>query len=397
MTLSNHKIPQVASKTACTACMACIDSCNHNALSYDIDKNGFFSIKVNTQQCIGCGACTKHCPVLNVTPNENKHYLECFSAWSNDDKLRERSASGGGFIAIAMEIIKQGGIVYGAVIDGLAVKHKRIEYADELHLLQGSKYQPSILAGIYKSVRSDLNAGRLVLFSGLGCQVAGLYSFLGKGKNYDNLFTIDTICGGVSTMLPIINLNRENKYTSIISFRDKEHGWQSRGFKYQLKMLATDGQIVNLSDQNMVIRAFCNKIGKRDSCLDCSFSGIHRMSDCTIGDFWGIEIDEKEERKGVSALLVHSERFSVFVRSCNITLNRVDWEKIATSNPCLYFNHFPIIRHFISRKLFLRALKKGKDKQATMILESFITKLETKIYNCIQLKRKQNTLSKLVK
>ena len=46
----------------------------------------------------------------------------------------------------------------------------------------------------YKSLKADLMSGKLVLFSGTGCQVNGLKSFL--GKEYENLICVDVICHG---------------------------------------------------------------------------------------------------------------------------------------------------------------------------------------------------------
>lgn len=393
---SNHNYPKLASASTCTACMTCIDSCNHGAISYYVDKLGFFKIKIDSEKCISCGLCSKRCPIINKKPVEKNSYLECFSAWCNDEALRSRSASGGVFAAVAMEVLQRGGVVYGASIDGLDIRHIRINQTSDLYKLQGSKYQPSILTGMYKSVRADLKSGLLVLFSGLGCQIAGLYSFLGN-ITYENLITIDTICGGVASMLPMINLRNKKKYSSILSFRDKDNGWKSRGFEYSLKMQTTKGSIEKLPANNMVLRTFSSKIGKRASCLNCSFSGIHRQSDCTIGDFWGIDINTKEEEKGVSALLVHSSRFMDLLKASNVTINSVNWHDIALNNPCLYFSKSPAIQYFISRKFFLRALLKENYKHAAMILDNPILSIESKIYNRFITKKKQIFLKKYIK
>lgn len=386
---------KLATKSTCTACMVCIDSCSHQVLSYKIDADGFFEIVADSEKCVNCGLCTKHCPVLNIPPIKNI-YLKSYSAWSSNDDLRSKSASGGAFAAIASEFIQKGGVVYGAAIDGLEVRHRRIESLGELSFLQGSKYQPSILTDMYRLVRKDVKSGRLVLFSGLGCQVNGLLSFLGNVL-YDNLYTIDNICGGVATMLPMLRLKKDGKYTSILSFRDKEGGWKSKGFQYQLKMRNVKGNVENLSSDNLVIKTFCSKLGKRSSCLDCQFNGVHRASDCTIGDFWGIECTQKEEEKGVSALLVHSKRFSDLLETCEIIMNPVQWTDIAPRNPNLYFSHIPAVRRFISRKILFHALRTENDKLAQKILADSLFSIESKIYNRYIIKQKQLFYSELIK
>lgn len=141
----------------------------------------------------------------------------------------------------------------------------------------------------------------------------------------------------------------------------------------------------------------CSKLGKRSSCLDCLFNGIHRFSDCTIGDFWGVNSDEKEEYKGISALLVHSEKFSELLKSCDMKLKLVDWKDMASDNPNLYFSHSPLVRHFISRKIFLFALRKGNNKLAAAVIDSPLLSLEMKLYNHLQTKQKQKKLLKLIK
>lgn len=40
-----------------------------------------------------------------------------------------------------------------------------------------------------------MNSGRIVLFSGTGCQNNGLKNYL--GKDYENLYCIDVVCHGV--------------------------------------------------------------------------------------------------------------------------------------------------------------------------------------------------------
>ena len=57
---------------------------------------------------------------------------------------------------------------------------------DNIAQLRGSKYFQANIGDTFKNVKRDLLNGKKVLFSGTGCQINGLYLFL--GKDYQNLF-----------------------------------------------------------------------------------------------------------------------------------------------------------------------------------------------------------------
>lgn len=364
----HNSISSFAKSCDCTSCMLCIDTCHYNAINYMIDNNGFYRICVNDDLCIGCGSCRNSCPGINKNIYNESALAKTFAAWNNDELQRKHSASGGVFAAIATYIIQQKGIVYGAAIDGFSVRHIRIDKLSDLCLLQNSKYQHSVTVGIYQQVKEDLKNGKLVLFSGLGCQVAALYAYLNK-QQYDNLYTLDTICGGLSSMLPMLSLACSNKYDSIISFRDKSNGWKSKGFKYRLKMMGINGFEKDLGSDNLVLKCFSAKITKRSSCLNCRFVGFKRKSDCTIGDFWG-DIDFiQQHSRGLSSIIVHSQRMLQLLRKVNITMCEVAIEKVAQNNPNIYFGKFKGVRCLLSRHLALFFLRIGLERYARPLVD----------------------------
>lgn len=344
----------------CTGCMACVDTCGRNALTVEIDKNGYFNIAIDKNKCVDCGACAKTCPILHTDKIRQKgsDVSYPFAAWNTDSEIREVSASGGAFSALATNIIKNSGVVYGAVLDGFSVKHKRATTLEELIAMFGSKYQHSDMRGCYRQVLCDLKAGKTVLFSGMACQVAGLMQFLGN-IDTSNLYTVDTICGGISTMLPMIQLSASGFYTGIQSFRDKENGWKSRGFKYSLKMACNDGGVENLGLDNLVLNTFSSKLLKRSSCLDCHFTGNDRYSDCTIGDFWGDVRFKEEHDNGVSVMVLHNDRMHNLLESSSIKLTPIRWSDFIPFNYNYIWTKYPLIRHFISRRFALFAMRNG--------------------------------------
>lgn len=356
---------KLAPQKDCTACMACIDSCKREALSSYIDSDGYYQIRLDEKLCVDCGLCTKTCPII-TRPQKIIKNSTPYAAWCTDKNLRRQSASGGAFSAIAKTILEERGVVYGAVIDGFEIRHRRIERIEDLPLLLGSKYQQSVMSETYRRIRQDLKEGRKVLFCGMACQVAALKSFL--HNNTEHLYTIDTICGGLSTMLPMLQLKQSSRYTGIKSFRDKENGWQSKGFRYALKMKKKDGSIEDLGLGNLVLNTFSSKLLKRSSCLDCQFTGNNRQSDCTIGDFWGDEKFKEQHKEGLSVLVVHNERILSLLKKTNISITPIRFEDFIHSNHNYYWTHYPQIRHFLSRKRALAAMRNGKNGIAAHLM-----------------------------
>lgn len=367
----------------CTACMACVDSCRHKALSVSVDSNGFFKINFNEKNCVECGACRRICTVINKA-DINKDSITLskpFAAWCTDGPLRAKSASGGAFAAIAKAFLGKGAIVYGAAIDGLGVSHRRVDKIEDLPLLLGSKYQHSKMEGVFVQIRKDLTEGRIVLFCGLSCQTVAVMNYVGE-KLKDKLYTIDTICGGVSTMLPIIQISKRNGFSGILSFRNKDDGWKSVGYQYDLKMISHDGNTVDLGADNLILRCFRNKFTKRASCLDCQFNGFHRPSDATIGDFWGDTRFREQHEQGLSVLVVHSQRLNDVIQNSSLHIEPISWQELVKFNPNVYWSHHPYILNTYTRKRIFRKLCAGNEDSVVRIFEgSLIKRLEDRIFH----------------
>ena len=357
---------KLAPTSKCSACMACIDACSHRVLDAILDEqSGFFKIKaVNIDACTNCGLCTKSCPIL--TPPQRQKIISSLAVWTINDDLRRKCASGGAFGAMASQIIEGGGVAVGATIKGFDIIHSTAETASDLIPLLGSKYQHSDTRGIYRIVRHLLIQGRMVLFSGLSCQVAGLKAFLGD-KPYPNLITVDTICGGLSTMLPMLALKNSGKYTAIASFRDKENGWRAQGFKYALKMQCSDGFIENLGLDNPVLNTFSSKLLKRANCLNCQFNGAERVADITIGDFWADTTNRDQHAKGLSVAIVRSQKALELVHE-SLQSRQTTIDAIVAGNPNLLGGRYPLVKYIPTRNKALKLQKEQRFAEAQHLM-----------------------------
>lgn len=103
-------------KDLCSGCSACCNGCKFDAISMELDEEGFYFPRIDKEKCVECGACIKVCQVENAAKTSGNK-AECYSAWAKDEKLRMESSSGGMFSLLADYIKDNNGEVYGAVFD----------------------------------------------------------------------------------------------------------------------------------------------------------------------------------------------------------------------------------------------------------------------------------------
>lgn len=292
----------------CSGCGACYSVCPAQAILMKTDEMGFFYPEISKEKCIKCGLCQKVCK----TKRTYKYTVEqrFFGVKLVNEKERARSRSGGLFYALSSEILSKGGSVYGAGYDGeFLVEHKRVITRKECKKLQGVKYVQSPSWKIYQYVAKDLEHGMKVLFSGTPCQVNGLIGFLEQRKiNMDLLFTCDNVCHGVPSpliwkeYLEYLKKKRGKKIKKV-DFRNKEFGWNS----HVESIWYEDGSV---DHNDYFARLFWKNLMLRPSCYLCPYASLHRVSDITMGDFWGIDKTDSEfaDTKGVSLCIVNSQK-----------------------------------------------------------------------------------------
>lgn len=300
---------QIKRKKDCCGCRACAQICPRDCITMQEDAEGFLYPKMEENLCIQCGLCETVCPVWNRVETQKKS-PKTYAAYNLDERVRLNSSSGGIFTLLAEEALARKGVVYGAAMDGSYVRHIRVTEHEMLPLLQGSKYVQSDIGNCFALAEQDLKKGKTVLFTGTPCQIEGLKAFL--RQEYESLICMDIICHGVPS--PMV----WQKYVSCretaagakmesMSFRRKENGWKSCEVMFRFVNGKT---YVCEVGKEPFMRVFLHDLCLRPSCYQCKFKNLHRVSDLTVADFWGIEevCPEMDDNKGTSLLIVHSER-----------------------------------------------------------------------------------------
>lgn len=303
---------EIIDKKHCTGCGACFTSCAHFAISMRYDEEGFEYPVINQDTCVDCGLCQKNCPVIHFDLEKRMTYSNVqqgFAARNRDLSQRMNSSSGSIFPPIAEWILENGGIVIGTAYDeNFNTKHLIVENREELYLLQGSKYLQCKADDLtFKRVRDELRKNRMVLYSGMACQVEGLKSYL--QKEYENLYTIDLICMGIpSPKVWQIYLKTFFKGEKIrhVNFKEKSVGWNSFCF-----YIETDKQTFKENGmENLYLQSMFRSWNMRLSCFNCPFKNAERISDFTLADCWGAykQLPEINDNKGLSSVIVHSKK-----------------------------------------------------------------------------------------
>ena len=223
-----------------------------------------------------------------------------YACYNKDKDVRLSSSSGAVFSSLAEYVLNKNGIVYGVAMSEDCYSAEFIAVTDRSGLtkLRGSKYLQAKVGDTFKKAKVELQAGKLVLFTGTGCQVNGLKNFL--GKDYDNLICMDVICHGAPS--PALwkeyaqyQEKKSGGKLKGINFRCKDESWTDFGLKEVLEDIPEDSvkRLYIPKDKDPYMQMFLRDYCLRPSCYEC-VAKKEKMSDITIGDFWGIELVDEE-------------------------------------------------------------------------------------------------------
>lgn len=306
------------SPDACTGCGMCSAICQSVAIQMLKDAHGFLYPAVDDVRCTDCGLCARRCPVS--TPPKTSTHTDVLAGYAKAEALLHESSSGAIFPVLAAEIIRRGGIVFGAALDqNFDVVHTTAESMTELAVLCSSKYvQSRISTACYAQVKTELSKGRLVYFSGTPCQIAALKSYL--GQEYETLITQDIACHSVPAPMVWRNYMAELELRNggklkAFSFRWKAADWE----RYQIHAAFDNGkEFSQPAAENPYQCGFIKGLYSRNSCFSCQFKGVERCSDITLADFWGVKSIQPEayNERGTSLIMLHSKKGRKLLESC---------------------------------------------------------------------------------
>lgn len=286
----------VCKQDMCAGCMACISVCSQDAITIK-DSYRAYNAVIDGAKCIHCDRCHTVCP--NNDAPEKREPIAWYQGFAKDQGVRAAASSGGLATALAVDFVAQGGVCCACLFENGAFGFGFAETVEEVKRFAGSKYVKSNPDGIYGKVQNYLKAGTPVLFIGLPCQVAALKK---RVKQQELLYTVDLICHGTPSPKLLAQYMKERGMDLAdmkeIKFREKENWYISDGKR----------DILQPSVRGEYTLAFLRSIDYTENCYDCAYASTARVSDITLGDSWGSDLPEEEQRKGLSLILCQSEK-----------------------------------------------------------------------------------------
>lgn len=315
---------------SCCGCAACAACCKKDAISMIQDEEGFVYPKIDLNKCTHCGLCRKICSfkkaqgcrvAIDEPINEN---VKVYVGRNCNSEIVEKSRSGGVFTALSDVVLREGGGIYGVIVDdNLEVVHTCAHSFEGRDRMRGSKYVQSRLdVPIYRDVLQKAKKGDMILFVGTSCQVAAVKSFI---SGYDeNIFFVDIVCHGVVS--PLIYkkyleyISKENNSRiRTIDFRNKaKYGWKDH---VETVFFEDEKSLDTVILRNI----FYSLNATRPACSKCPYKSQYHPGDITIADCWGVEsvAPEYADNQGCSLIFINTEKGKSLFSRCEGSMNVV--------------------------------------------------------------------------
>ena len=332
-----HDTIELVSTDRCYGCRACAETCPKQCIEMRENAEGFFYPHLDADACIRCGKCAAVCPALH--PAAHPYAPRAFAVVNQNDAVRRSASSGGVFFALAQAILRQGGVVFGVQFDErFSARYAAAQTEEEARTFCRSKYLQSDINICLPEAKAYLEKNLPVLFTGTACHVAGLKQFL--GKEYDNLYTVDLICSGVSS--PALWKKYLHSFRQglprDVSFRDKSSGWS----KFSVRIEFEKQTYLRPHREDPYMQMFLDGFTLRECCYHCGFRKQNIAADLTIADFWGIDkvMPELNDDQGISLVLAHSDKGNTLLHACEtLSLSAADAEQALKNNPFVEKSH----------------------------------------------------------
>ena len=306
----------------CTGCGVCASVCGKNAITIQLNNEGYYKPVVDEDKCVECNLCKKSCYKYDENLIQSDKHEECYAAVNKDVKQLRASSSGGISRVLMEECIAKGYKIMGCAYD----TNKNIAVSivasaiDELDQFYGSKYFQSLTTEGFDTVLKDKTDQKYAIF-GTPCQIYG-FSQTNKYKCHpDKYLLVDIFCHGCPSMMLwksylayTMDITGCETYDKV-TFRSKTHAWHEFCFDF----FFNSKQYSSKKSKDPFYDIFFGMDMMNDACYNCNSRSTMAYGDIRLGDYWGEKYDT--DTKGVSAVVLKSSKGVDFFNAIKGKLN----------------------------------------------------------------------------
>ncbi|MBU3808382.1 MAG: Coenzyme F420 hydrogenase/dehydrogenase, beta subunit C-terminal domain [Candidatus Phocaeicola faecipullorum] len=342
---------RIVDDSKCYGCGVCAIVCPKNIIEIKLNSDGFYSPKViDSTQCIDCGLCKSICAYQNTSLAVSNSVKQSFAGWSNNDKIRYLSSSGGVSYEICKYLLSKD---YKICVVRYNNELNRAEHyiannEKELYESIGSKYIQSYTVDAFRS----LNLNDKYVLIGTPCQIDSYRRYIKKLKVENNFILIDFFCHAVPSMLAwkkYLSLLEKRNIINIkqIAWRNKKYGWHD---SWVMTVVDSNNITHNFrkTQKDLFYKLFLGDYCSNPACSQrCKYKYDKSSADIRIGDFWGQTYSKDEN--GVSSVVAFTEKGFELLKNCDLTLMQHSFEIVAEGQ--MRRNIVPAYTSVIARSL----------------------------------------------
>lgn len=341
----------ISSIKNCYGCGVCASVCHKEAISIELNSDGFYAPILDESKCVDCGLCAEVCAFLHDDLAVQNSPKQCYGAWSKNPKVRRRCSSGGVGYELGKHLLNLGYKVCAVRYNAQKQKAEHYIATNEQELMPsiGSKYIQSYTVDGFK----EINRREKYLVTGTPCQIDSFRRYTRKFKLEKNFILMDFFCHSVPSMLAW------KKYLQIVekktgpvvyaSWRNKFTGWHDSW------AMAIDGKTDDVSgcakidwhdSYNIYIsgkkHVYNSRLSKGDlfyklflgdyccnpACQkNCKYKYDKSSADIRIGDFWGKTYAKNED--GVSSVIAFTNKGNEILKQLDCTFEDYPFEVVS--------------------------------------------------------------------
>lgn len=387
----------------CTSCQMCAAICHANAITIQLDNDGFYRPYINNDKCNNCGLCTQVCYKYDceIEKNSNKELNQytLYAASAKSEEIVANTTSGGIADLLAKQLIIDGYKVIGVIYDyeSNKAKHKIASTIEETLPFRGSKYIQSYSVEALREFVLQCRNQKYAIF-GLPCQIYAISRFLKKKGIRQQCILIDLYCHGCPSM-HVWNKTIEKIHEKIgsspfdeVNFRSKKRGWG----EFVIKVKKGDKCYFSTPLKNEFFDLFFSNQVLNPSCENCQLRSTLSYTDIRLGDFWGKKY--RDNFRGVSGVTIVSEKAKELFTKIAPSLNYHE-ETLDSFLPFQSWGHSYIINEELRNKLMnllkdekttikdvIKPIYQKRRKKVlfTNIIKSILFFLPSKIYYALR-------------